>query len=436
LDPPSFVLSENNEHEVEVTVNVWSDDFLDATTAVLVPVVFSCNGKKTRSFLLCVLTTPKLNKKNRLSLLTANEGSELWGETMSSEDMVAAGLASLLEDLTAMPESKAPVIRLFVYYFVLKRKHKMQVKNAQPRPRDGRSATSGAVPFKRTKSSDPVGAARVVREKSSETLLRQSDSMAIKNVVSNARLRTASGGNREDMPAEAGGSSSVPGSTGFVMSNSGSGGSSATTSSTSSPRIGMLANVRARLTRNRSGSAGTEEEGTPVVKERRSPRSPRIEETWSWSATGEAPRGKGDVSPPSGVRPVLQSRSSTEKAAVVVRKRDPSEVERKPGWVASMERSKSPKQEPAPEEKTELPPRPVPASKSTKQETEEKTELSPRPVPGSKSPKQEPAPEEKTELPRRPMPEKREIGGPPKKKLPSPRPSPRGESGKQLDRQD
>ncbi len=111
FNPRNFSLSELSEEELSVTVHLL-DDVLDGVTSILVPIIFSCNRQKWRSFLLCTLTTPTLKQKNRLSNLISNDhsgSSELWGETMTSADLSAAGMADLLDDLTKMPEAKSNV---------------------------------------------------------------------------------------------------------------------------------------------------------------------------------------------------------------------------------------------------------------------------------------------------------------------------------------
>jgi hypothetical protein len=114
--PRSFQLAELSEEELEVTVNLL-DDCLDGTTSLMVPLVLKSNGTKWRMFLLCVLTTPTLKQKNRLSTLVSNDhSSELWGETMSSQDLSAAGMADLLDDLTKMPESKGGATKVVVCF--------------------------------------------------------------------------------------------------------------------------------------------------------------------------------------------------------------------------------------------------------------------------------------------------------------------------------
>ncbi len=200
----------------------------------------------------------------------------------------------------------------------------------------------------------------------------------INKVVSSSRVRTGSGGNREDMPAD-----SVTGS-----NSSGS-------SSGPSPR-GVLANVRARFTRGRSASSGNEDEKggvqQPPTKDRKSPRSPRIEEATPLPPTKSKSKGDLGASLSTTSKPTaLQSRS----AAPVVRRRETSEVERKPGWVASLERNK-----------------PVQVSQEATEEN-----------PTSSFPMKDKTPStERRFLPSPPAArqEKKDPGGPPKKKLPSP----------------
>lgn len=245
---------------------------------------------------------------------------------------------------------------------------------------------------------------------SSAQMSRNSESALVNKVVASSRGRTTSGGNREDMPPD------------------------------TSPR-GMLANVRARLTRNRSSSSGNEDEkgGSPVLaspaKERKSPRSPRIDDG---STTVVLPpetrkvKSKGDI----GAKPVLQARN-TSGPAPAVRRREPSEVERKPGWVASLERGKSgtitvagaqeavaeaeKEKAASPRDKRQAPTTPPPPldKKSASTDVIKKVTSSPPPVPLNPAPPAGLLKDKKVSTEKHS--EKREIGGPPKKKLPSPR---------------
>jgi hypothetical protein len=336
FDPPSFQLAENEEEEIEVTASASNALALDANVSVVIPVVFSSKGggkRRMHYFLLCDITTPTLRQQSRLSVLIVKDrdsvsSSELWGETMTSGELAAAGMSDLLSDLLEMPESKRPVPPA------------RAARPAKPPPALPVSAVPGKV--------SPRGRA--------ESMNRASDSSVVKQVqrLSQVRTRTASAGNQEE--ATSGSESGTPlngssGSTGALHSSAGTAGNS--------PRS-MLANVRARLTRNRSQSTGDEEAASPQIAtkaaNRKSPRSPRMEEgaVSSLSPVLRKAKSKGDVAPPepkavtSAAASPPPVRSSDKKPlerrnndTPVVRRRE-TEVERKPGWVASIDRRNSP----------------------------------------------------------------------------------------------
>ena len=317
FEPSSFVLGEGGEEEVDVCVSLIGHSSLETSTSVLVPILFKSEGKTLRFFLLCELTTPQLSKVDRLSMLVSEEvllssstvshqqpdrpassSSELWGETMTSSDLASAGINDLLSDLLVMPVSKKPVPP------ARSPRPSVLVHSSPVPPLMPSFSPSPPVPSSSTSS----GATTPVLSS------RASDSNIVPKQVSRVatnRGRTASGGNQEEMGSES-------------------------SSSNTSPR-GVLANVRARLTRNRSNSSGTEEE-----KARKSPRSPRLEDvsavSTSLSPVLRKQKSQGERLEKS--PPVLEAPQRREP---VVRKREPSEVERKPGWVASLDRRNSPK---------------------------------------------------------------------------------------------
>jgi len=238
---------------------------------------------------------------------------------------------------------------------------------------------------------------RASSNSSIQPLLRSSESSVITKVVSSSRTRTGSAGNREDLPPD------------------------------SSPRS-VLANVRARFTRNRSASSGNEDEkgaSSPSVaaKEKKSPRSPRAEDAVVVAAALPKTKSKTEL----GARPTaLQSR---EKSAdkIAVRKREPGGEERRPGWVASLERARDDPQlqqlHVALKEKAtsgEKKDEKKPEQKSGEKKDEKKPEQKSGEKKDEKKPEQKPPSFDKKSLPA-PPPPKQLGGGPPKKKLPSPR---------------
>ncbi len=262
FEPSSFQLAENDEEEVEVSASANSALALDTNVSVVVPVLFSSKSggkRRMRYFLLCEITTPALRQQSRLSNLIVKDrdsmsSSELWGETMTSGELAAAGMSDLLSDLLEMPESKRPV----------------------PPARAARPATPP--------SASPAAAvppAKVSPRSRTESMTRASDSNVTKQVqrLSQVRNRTASAGNQEE--ASSGSESGTP----TTGSGAASSGNSSLGTANNSPR-GMLANVRARLTRNRSQSIGDEEGGSSRRHQGGQPQEP------AFSAAGG---GRGGV---------------------------------------------------------------------------------------------------------------------------------------------
>lgn len=211
----------------------------------------------------------------------------------------------------------------------------------------------------------------------SSILVRSSESSVITKVVSASRNRTGSAGNREDVPPE------------------------------SSPRS-VLANVRARFTRNRSASSGNEDESSPQSsspfmqsKERKSPRSPRDE-----TAAAPLPPDTRKAKSKTELRPTaLQTRDAekSESKVGVVRRREPGGEERRPGWVASMERNRDDPQ-------------------LLQLQNEARAQIALKEKAASVGDKKDKSPlVDKKTLPSPPQPRPEKPSGPPKKKLPSPR---------------
>lgn len=307
VEPSTFKICEGET--VDVRISFMSSGPLDVTSSAMIPVLIFSNDKPptiVRYFLYCELTTEQLRKQDRLSSLISDDhtGSDVWGETMSTSDLAAAGIKDLLSDLLGMPATKSPV-----------------PPTRAPRPSAQQAFAVATSPTGSTPSPSPTPEPE--------------------------------------------------------------------SSDQNSPRgAAALANVRVRLGRNRSQSSGGEEEVSRLV-ERKSPRSPRLDDSLRSSKEGQKsprfPPKSPDVPPrsPDGLRGskgTRESRSSStssggpptrplppsrppesavgsavnqlilepapspivlgdgKRREIGVRVRDSPQTERKPGWVASIDR--------------------------------------------------------------------------------------------------
>ena len=264
FEPSSFSLAGGDEVDVNVSVTMGSPQGLESSIAVLIPVVFTCRanpGMRVRYFLYCEVSTPRLIKKDRMSLLMDDSehhsSSEMWGETMSSADLASAGLTDLLSDLLVMPESQRPTPPV-----------RRPTPLESPSPPVSGNSKNAALSSNNSSLASIGGLGPrpgIQRTARTDSLSRSSESTAVSPRIvariSNTRHRASSSGNQED-------STSSPGSSGASSVNQ------------TSPR-GVLANIRARVARGRTQSAGDEQDASAPVflKDRKSPRSPRMAHT-------------------------------------------------------------------------------------------------------------------------------------------------------------